>query len=102
MKRLIGPPEDYENETKPYNEGVAAFNAGLGFSENPYPEDTAQHPNWYLGWYEQIAYDENNSKDDLEYYDSCPDYSDELVDADPFDFDPYDYDTRVKKYIDSL
>ena len=33
-----------------YEQGRAAWWAGMDFSENPYPVDTPGHQDWSIGW----------------------------------------------------
>ena len=44
----------------PYDEGLAAFNAGIDYTENPYPNDRAEHLSWHNGWAEGLDHEKEH------------------------------------------
>jgi hypothetical protein len=71
-----------------FDEGLEAFNNNQNINTNPYSSDTQECADWFLGWWYIPLRHRDFDTDYLEYLDSIPDYNDELLDTDPFEFLP--------------
>jgi len=45
-----GNPSTDDEQIGPYEEGFAAYAAGTGLADNPYPADSCAHLHWANGW----------------------------------------------------